>query len=162
MKFKIEHEPPIAVIELFDAIDEQSDFNKIPAITHPQVVIDLKNVDMINSFGARNWIKWLRSLKSVETISLRKCPAIIVHLMNVLEGFKPSAAIVESVYVPYYCRNCDEETTYLATRGHDFREASESSRLAVETPKVVACKSCSKNIEPGVVASRYFKFLKSS
>ena len=67
-----------------------------------EVVIELEGLELINSVGIRGWINWTREFAPAR-LKLRNCPKIFVDQINLVAGFLPADAVVESFFVPYYC-----------------------------------------------------------
>src|SRR5688572_29375933 len=83
------------------SIDEDADFNQLSLAGISQIDIALGNLKSINSSGIREWIKWMSTAPSAN-ITFSECPKVIVDQINMVDGFLPSNAKVQSFYVPYY------------------------------------------------------------
>ncbi|OFZ10576.1 MAG: hypothetical protein A2Z20_08935 [Bdellovibrionales bacterium RBG_16_40_8] len=142
------------------AIDERADFSTIQLTDGKELIIDLEKVNRINSLGLRNWIKWIRSLKSY-MITLRKCPNIFINQMNILEGFFPSNSIIESFQVPYTCDGCGLQTITLARRGEDYCEATADRPEQINIPPIIKCDKCGGSSVVDIVFTKHFDFLKN-
>jgi hypothetical protein len=159
MQHKCDISQKYTILALSGAIDENADFRNLPVVENQFLVIDLNLVTHINSMGVRNWILWMTSLNHIQSILLRRVPAIIVNQMNVLDGFKPMAAIVESLYVPYHCHDCDQTTYLLAERGRDYREAYADSPAYVRIPAQRPCQRCGRECDADLIEAKFFRFL---
>jgi hypothetical protein len=146
-------------LSLFGEIDEHSDFSKIELPAKGILTIDLKGITMLNSMGLRNWVQWSRGLRKLATVKLENCPNIIVHQINVLEGFIPLGATVESMDVPYFCDSCNAEFYYHAVRGTDYMEATQEKPLQINLPEPVPCPECGEDAGCDFIPNKHFHFL---
>jgi len=76
-------------------------------------VIDLGEVERINSCGVRDWVNWLSKLR---TTAPARCwssarPRFVAQI-NLVNNFTGNG-VVKSFYVPYFCPECDEEKVLL-------------------------------------------------
>ncbi|MCB0361434.1 MAG: hypothetical protein KDD35_01850 [Bdellovibrionales bacterium] len=140
-------------------INENADFNEIEFSGIKKMTLDFSGVRFVNSIGLRGWIQWIKKVSGV-TIYFTKCPRYVVDQMNILDGFLPLNAIVESFYVPYYCEACDHTETILATRGKDFKEGTADTKEGLLLQDEIACPKCGGSAELDVLKERYFNFLK--
>lgn len=146
-------------LTLFGEIDENSDFTKIELPSKGILTIDLKGIKMLNSMGLRNWVQWSRGLRQLAVVKFQNCPNIIVHQINILEGFIPLGATVESMDVPYLCDSCGVEFNYHAIRGKDYMEATKESPLQINLPEPLPCPECGKDAECDFIPNKHFHFL---
>jgi hypothetical protein len=142
-------------------IDENAKFSDINPKQNSQLVIDMKHVELLNSLGLRNWVTWVKTLKQYSGgIFLRNCPNVAVHQMNVLNGFLPLHATVESVFIPFLCENCGHEFEYFASRGKDYKEAIEGEPESILMNLEQTCEKCGNIAEADIIPVKYFAFLK--
>lgn len=140
-------------------VDEYADFSKLDVSGDSRLVFDLGGVRLINSLGIRSWTNWLKSLGR-RAIVFRRCSKPIVDQMNILEGFVPLLAIVESFFVPYHCGNCDNVSQLLFKSGVEFTPGTADQPERVSAPEKVICEKCRGPMELDVIEPRYFRFLK--
>lgn len=134
------------------SIDEDTDFSQFPLAGAPQIEIDLASLKSINSCGIREWIKWM-STAPAANITFNQCPKVIVDQINMVDGFLPSNAKVQSFFVPYYNDDSGSEKNVL------FRYGSEFTDTEVKAPGEIKDESGSP-MEMDVIESKYFKFIK--
>lgn len=139
-------------LQMNGVIDEDVDFSNHTITNATQIEIDLNNVKSINSCGIREWIKWLSTAKEAK-ISFKQCPKVIVDQMNMVDGFLPQNAQVESFFVPYYSDASGEEKNVLFRQGIEF-----SNQGSVQAPVIQDSKGT--EMEMDVIESKYFKFIK--
>ncbi len=156
MGFAIEKKPEGArmVLELKGNIDEDANFAPPDIAGAGVVVLDLEGVSAINSVGIREWIKWVKALPGSTQLSVRKCPKIIVDQINMVAGFLPANAKVESFYVPYYSDSSGSEKMILFENGKEFKEGE------IHAPPDVK-DDAGELMEMDVIEAKYFKFLKN-
>ncbi|MGE4133592.1 MAG: hypothetical protein AB7F86_18290 [Bdellovibrionales bacterium] len=156
MSFEIVKKPEGAstVLEIKGNIDEDANFAPQELGGAATVVLDLENVSAINSVGIREWIKWIKGLPGGVALKVRKCPKIIVDQINMVSGFLPANAQVESFYVPYYSDASGSEKMVLFQFGKEFKDGE------VHAPPEVKDES-GELMEMDVIEAKYFKFLKN-
>lgn len=142
------------VLQLKGNIDEDANFAPPDVSGAGAVVLDLESVSAINSVGIREWIKWVKAFPATLQLSVRKCPKIIVDQINMVSGFLPSHAVVESFFVPYYSDSTGNEKMVLFENGKEF------SNGEVNAPPEVKDES-GEVMEMDVIEAKYFKFLKN-
>src|SRR5258706_1620877 len=100
----------VSYVKLGGVIDEDNQLgelvDKIPPGT---AVIDLGEIERINSCGVRDWVNWLGQLESNNTpvVPVEGSPAIVAQI-NLGHNFTRSR-VVKRFYVPYFCAGSDEE-----------------------------------------------------
>jgi len=134
-------------------IDEDADFSALSINGAQEVYIDMDGIKSINSCGIREWIKWISEGASAR-VTYAKCPKVIVDQMNMVDGFLPTYAKVESFYVPYYNEDSGSEKNVLFRYGVEFREGQ------VQPPSEVKDEG-GQSMEMDIIESKYFKFIKS-
>lgn len=148
---KIQEDGKIVIL-VSGNIDEDSNFTGHGFSGNSEVTLDLENVVSINSCGIREWINWLREAESTK-INFRKCPKVIVDQINMVSGFLPETAKVESFYVPYYSEDSGDEKLVLFHSGKEFTETE------VDAPEKIKDEKSGEEFEIDVVESKYFRFL---
>ncbi|MGZ3687157.1 MAG: hypothetical protein ACXWPM_06590 [Bdellovibrionota bacterium] len=152
---KIETTEGSTVLLRFEGkIDEESSFDRIQVPATSKIVFDLKAIEAINSCGIREWIKWIKAISPGKRLVYRHCPRVIVDQINMVDGFLPEGASVESFELPYFCENCSLITSIQILMERDC--ASGTPKLADTVP----CSKCGKEAEMDVVEGKYFRFLK--
>jgi anti-anti-sigma regulatory factor len=137
------------------SIDEDATLESIALGKAKRIEINLEKVASINSCGIREWIKWVKTAPAGASITLISCPKIIVDQINMVSGFLPDTATVESFYVPYFCDANDNEKMVL------FRKGTEFDKTGVKVPASVKDEESGQEMEIDVIESKYFKFISS-
>jgi len=160
LKIKLESADKIQIVKMDGDIDENAKFPPVDTEGIKQFILDLKQVSTINSAGIREWIRWIEKIPTQIEIAFRHCPRPIVDQINILKGFLPNNAEVESFYVPFYCERCGKRENKLYHRGIDFTKGSVDSppKIKLEPPEDCEEKECP--IELDVLEPKYFGFLK--
>lgn len=142
-------------------IDESFDFSAFVVNPGQDLVLNLKEVRSLNSVGLRSWLLWMKDLRNkVPRIYFQNCPQSVVTQMNILEGFLPMEAIVESFEVPFYCDECGTEEAFLARRGTDFVEGTTDHHESMDFKLERSCPKCKAVMTLDASADKYFNFLK--
>jgi anti-anti-sigma regulatory factor len=148
----VQHRGDVSYVKLGGVIDEDNELgdlvDKIPSGT---AVIDLGEIERINSCGVRDWVNWLSKLENVGTRSvLVECSPAIVAQINLVNNFTGSG-VVKSFYVPYFCPECDEEKVLLV-------EATDMGPPPHEPP-TCRCDECDLVMDFDDMPDSYFAFL---
>ena len=148
----VQHRGDVSYVKLGGVIDEDNELgelvDKIPTGT---AVIDLGEIERINSCGVRDWVNWLSKLESNGTRSvLVECSPAIVAQINLVNNFTGSG-VVKSFYVPYFCPECDEEKVLLVDAGDMGPPPHE--------PPTCRCDECDLVMDFDDMPDSYFAFL---
>lgn len=143
-------------LEFFGHIDEDADFNKMKLDGAQEVNLDLSGVTAINSCGIREWIKWIRGVPSGAKLTYTKCQKAIVDQINMIDGFLPKGAVVQSFYVPYFCESCETVTSVLLSQGKEYGTGGK-----VQVASEVKCSNCGKEAGLDVLENQYFRFVQT-
>src|SRR5687767_10615738 len=148
----VHHRDDVSYVKLSGVIDEDNELadlvDKIPPGT---AVIDLGEIERINSCGVRDWVNWLGKLEGNATkVVLVECSPAIVAQINLVNNFTGNG-VVKSFYVPYFCPECDEEKVLLV-------EASDMGPPPHEPP-TCRCDECDLVMDFDDMPDSYFAFL---
>src|SRR3954451_16206379 len=148
----VQHRGDVSYVKLGGVIDEDNELadlvDKIPTGT---AVIDLGEIERINSCGVRDWVNWLSKLETNGARSvLVECSPAIVAQINLVNNFTGSG-VVKSFYVPYFCPECDEEKVLLV-------EATDMGPPPHEPP-TCRCDECDLVMDFDDMPDSYFAFL---
>jgi anti-anti-sigma regulatory factor len=141
-------------VKLTGVIDEDNELTdlteKIPSGT---AVINLGEIERINSCGVRDWVNWLGKIeKQGARVVLVECSPAIVAQINLVNNFT-GGGVVKSFFAPYFCPNCDREKVLLV-------EASELGSPA-KAP-TCRCDECDGVMDFDDMEDSYFAFLTSA
>ena len=150
--YKLQENEKVLTIFLLGKIDECSDYSTIKT-DYDEIIVDFNDVTSINSCGIREWINFLLTLKD-KKITYKNCPKIIVDQMSSVNEFLPQNAKVESIYLPYYCEDCDLEGSEL----RKIKDIYQDNKIIIPEKK---CTECEKEMEFDEIADVYFLFLKT-
>lgn len=139
-------------VRLKGSIDEDAILSNITFEDAKAIVLELGQISSINSCGIREWIKWLKSAPSGAAITYRECPKVIVDQINMVSGFLPEGAVVESFYVPYFNENTGNEKMVLFKAGQEFSSGN------VNPPAEVKDEN-GEPMEMDVLEAKYFRFI---
>ena len=144
----------VGYVKLSGVIDEDNELADLTNTVHGNmIVIELGEVERINSCGVRDWVNWLTALESRGSqIVLVKCAPAIVAQINLVNNFTGNGS-VKSFYVPYFCPECDEEKVLLSE--------TEEMGPPPHEPPVCRCDGCDLVMDFDDMADSYFAFLQS-
>jgi anti-anti-sigma regulatory factor len=148
----VHHRDDVTFVKVSGVIDEDNELtdlvDKIPGGTS---VIDLGEVERINSCGVRDWVNWLGKIEANKTdVILVECSPAIVAQINLVNNFTGNG-VVKSFYVPYFCPECDEEKVLLC-------EAADMGPPPHEPP-TCRCDECDLVMDFDDMPDSYFAFL---
>lgn len=145
----------VTYVKMGGVIDEDNELGDlVERIAAGTVVIDLGEVERINSCGVRDWVNWLTKVeKGGSRVVLVECSPAIVSQINLVNNFTGSG-VVKSFFAPYFCPNCDREKVLLV-------EAAEMGPSPHRAP-VCRCDECDGVMEFDDMEDSYFAFLVSA
>ena len=148
----VQHRGDVSYVKLGGVIDEDNELGElVDRIPTGTAVIDLGEIERINSCGVRDWVNWLSKLETNGTRSvLVECSPAIVAQINLVNNFTGSG-VVKSFYVPYFCPECDEEKVLLV-------EATDMGPPPHEPP-TCRCDECDLVMDFDDMPDSYFAFL---
>ncbi len=150
----VQHRDDVGFVKLSGVIDEDNELADLTdAIPGGMVIIELGEIERINSCGVRDWVNWLNAIeaKGAEVVLVECSPAIVAQI-NLVHNFTGNGT-VKSFYVPYFCPECDEEKVLLT-------EAIEMGPPPHEPP-ICRCDGCDLVMDFDDMPESYFAFLSS-
>ena len=106
----------------------------IPAGYNEELVLDLDGVQRVTSAGVRGWLSSKVELERASAVWLARVPPCVVAQLNAVAGFAGKAAVV-SLYLPYLCSACGEESRVLL----DLRQNWD---VVLSRPGQAPCPKC--------------------
>ena len=148
----VQHRGDMSYVKLGGVIDEDNELaGLVEQIPSGTAVIDLGEIERINSCGVRDWVNWLTKIEGNGTRAvLVECSPAIVAQINLVNNFTGNG-VVKSFYVPYFCPECDEEKVLLV-------EASDMGPPPHEPP-TCRCDECDLVMDFDDMPDSYFAFL---
>lgn len=116
--------------------------------------VDLKGVKAINSLGVRNFHAWVKNIKC-QRLRFFYCPRVFINQLNLVSGFLPDKAEIESFFVPYFSEATGEDAMVLFTKYLEYKK--EDGKVTVKVPEHF--DSQGNKMELDAFADQYFKFL---
>ncbi|WP_291515967.1 hypothetical protein [Bdellovibrio sp. ArHS] len=116
--------------------------------------VDLKDLQAINSLGIRNFHNFIRRLRC-QRLRFFYCPRVFVNQLNLVEGFLPDKAEIESFFVPYFSEQSGEDAQVLFTKFLEYKKVNDKVVLSI--PQVQ--DSQGNRMELDVFKDQYFRFL---
>ena len=122
------------------------------------LTIDMQRITFINSIGVKNWIMWMMSVPHSCKIELRNCPFVIISQINMVQGFLPKSARVQSFYAPYVNEDGDE-IERLLVRGVDYEYAEPGKPAMKAFLDPYKDPASNEEYEPDFIPDKITKFL---
>src|SRR5215510_12109033 len=149
----VHHRDDVTYVKLSGVIDEDNELSELTdRIGVGTTVIDLGEIERINSCGVRDWVNWLSKIeKNGAKPVLVECSPAIVAQINLVNNFTGSG-VVKSFFAPYFCPQCDLEKVLLV-------ETQEM--MGQEPPKAPTCRcdECDGVMDFDDMEESYFAFL---
>lgn len=148
----IAHKRGVSLVKLAGIVDEDNRLGElVEQVAAGTVVIDLAEVDRINSCGVRDWVGWLGRIEAKPAkVVLVECSPSIVAQINLVSNFTGGGA-VKSFYAPYFCAECDQEKVLLV-------DVADLGPPPVEPP-TCRCDECDLVMDFDDMPDSYFAFL---
>jgi len=101
------------LVHLKGPIEGAIDFEKKLGLLTSELCVNTQAVPRVNSVGIKAWISYFQKVKE-QGIKLRfvECSIAIVEQFNLVSNFACGGTI-ESIYVPFKCLLCEDETRVL-------------------------------------------------
>ncbi len=140
-------------VKLSGVIDEDNDLGALAdKIGSGTAVIDVSEIERINSCGVRDWVNWLgKTEKNGTSVVLVECSPAIVAQINLVNNFT-GQGVVKSFYAPYFCPNCDIEKALLV-------ETSDVHGVRPFQAPSCRCDECDGPMDFDDMEDSYFAFL---
>ncbi len=100
------------IISFKGYLDEMAELPTYESLSKlKSLVFNLDGCRIINSSGIKKWVQLMSqlALKADLKIVLQNCHPLILDQINLIEGFLPANAQVESIYVMLFCEKCEKE-----------------------------------------------------
>jgi anti-anti-sigma regulatory factor len=152
-QFAVHRRDEITYLKLSGVIDEDNELpsvaEQVPAGT---LVVDLAEIERINSCGVRDWVNWLGKVEKVGAkVVMSECSPSIVAQINLVNNFT-GTGLVKSFYAPYFCPQCDREKVLLI----ETRDAVGQRPYHAPTCR---CDECDGPMDFDDMEDSYFAFL---
>jgi anti-anti-sigma regulatory factor len=146
----------VTYVKLSGVIDEDNELGTLAEkLSSGTAVIDLSEIERINSCGVRDWVNWLgRAEKGGAKVVLVECSPAIVAQINLVNNFT-GQGVVKSFYAPYFCPNCDLEKVLLV-------ETRDMYGAQVFKAPSCRCDECDGPMDFDDMEESYFAFLSNS
>ena len=108
LKSRVEERPPATWAALEGNIDESANLGQLVSIPGP-LVVDIGDVDRINSVGVRTWMDFVKARETAAPLTIERCSPMMVGQITMITRFMGKSSRVASVLVPYFCKSCKKE-----------------------------------------------------
>jgi hypothetical protein len=140
---------PLCYMQLSGIVDERFDPEAlVQQATGNRLVLNLKGVQRLTSFGVREWSAAMKQLSGkIERIYWVECSPAVVSQLNMVANFAGGAQVL-SVQAPFYCEGCGTDTEIRC----DLADGK------APLPENVPCPKCGKTMEFDDDPDSYFGF----
>ena len=143
----------VSYVKIGGIIDEDNELGALAdRIGAGTAIIDLSDVERINSCGVRDWVNWLgKAEKGGAHVVLVQCSPAIVAQINLVNNFSGNG-VVKNFFAPYFCPNCDREKVLLV----ETRDVHDKKPVRAPTCR---CDECDGPMDFDDMEESYFAFL---
>jgi len=139
-------------VALRGSFDERTDFSGLQLLDEDNVIFDVSGVRRINSWGARQWIMFLRSLPAAMSYCFVNASSEFVKHCNMVADMLGRGSVL-SFAAPYVCASCGHENERVL-------QVSSISLAVMHEPPEFRCSACGEAERFDDVSQRFFAFLK--
>ena len=145
-----------AYVRIQGVIDQDNRLEALAReIRSPILVVDLADVERINSRGVRDWVNWIAGLDKAGIKSyLVQCSTAVVDQLNLVGNFAGQADVC-SVSAPYYCKGCEFEHA-------EILALAELTTVGKTQAPTRICPQCKKAMSFDDIEDSFFAFVKST
>jgi hypothetical protein len=159
---KVDKQGTTINIALDGSIGETTPLFILPLKGYKKVVLDMNDVNSINSIGVKHWILWTLRIPSDCQVQMTHCPYVICSQANIVMGFLTKNMSLDSFRAPYACDACGTEVSQLLIRGQHYQYPTPESPAKINLPPKAVCPKCkTPTLEPDFLIEKTFKFLQS-
>ena len=141
------------LVTIAGVIDETSDLGPLVRLGARPIVVDLRGVRRINSYGVRVWLDAVRQVPVSAPLGFVHCPPPVIDQCNMVAGFLGHGRL-ESFYAPMTCRECDESVDRL----FEVAACRASGGKLPATP----CPRCRRPMEIDDLEDQYLLYVRES
>jgi anti-anti-sigma regulatory factor len=147
----------VTTLKVAGVIDEDNELVSLESkLGAGATVLDLADIERINSCGVRDWVNWLgRIEKNGARLVFVNCSPAIVSQLNLVHNFTANG-IVKSFYAPYFCPRCKKEKL-LRLEARDLAKSA-----PVGKAPTCRCDECDGVMDFDEMEESYFAFLNNS
>lgn len=146
------------LLKLSGSLNESAKYPELTA-DDKNIVIDMSDVDYLNSIGILQWLQFCKTLEAVVTnCEIQNIPSFILEQMGKVRGTLPKFMTLRSFYAPFYCESCETSTSLLYQGGVNYFKQGDKVELKHPTG---TCPSCEGKLTLDVMPERFFAFLNS-
>ena len=150
------------IISFKGYLDETAELPSYESLSKlKSLVLNLDGCRVINSSGIKKWVQLMTqlALKNDLKIVLQNCHPLILDQINLIEGFLPQNAEVESLYIMLFCEKCEKEFDVLKK----VKDVETGLGAAIRDLKELDCEKfpeCRKFITLDMHPDKALSFLK--
>lgn len=147
----------VTTLKIAGVIDEDNELVNLESkLGAGATVLDLAEIERINSCGVRDWVNWLgRVEKNGARLVFVNCSPAIVSQLNLVHNFTANG-IVKNFYAPYFCPRCKKEKL-LRLEARDLAKSA-----PVGKAPTCRCDECDNVMDFDEMEESYFAFLNNS
>lgn len=138
-------------VTLHGAIDENSKLEALFAQLTGDTVLNMRNVERVNSMGVHRWIPLVAKLTAKHEVMFDEISYAIVQNANVVANLF-GAGQVRSCMAPYFCAKCKANVTLTVTQ--------QEVAMSLHAPPPKMCERCNGLLEFDEL-DNYFGFFKA-
>lgn len=144
---------------LAGAVTAEAEFPIVSSGDGKDLVIQMQNVNYINSAGIRMWTLWVGSLVKelgAAALSFEQLPALIVKQVLLVRNMIPSGVNIKSFCIPYQCDSCDAESNVCFIRGQNWDTTLNADQI-LEKINAIKCPKCGDQAQIDAIPAGYVR-----
>ena len=163
LKFETQIDGAIASLIFHGDISMESELPKLEMNGIQVLKVDMGDVQYINSSGVRKWMMWnwsfTKNFPKLKLI-LSRVPSVIVKQINSIKGFVPDGSVITSVFVPYFCEQCDEVAESPVEFDAHLASALAKNKFEKAIP-ILKCPKCGMPMDVDIIGEQYESLYKT-
>lgn len=141
----------VLVVTLSGSLEESIDFGQMIGPAPSKMEIHCKDVSRINSVGVKAWISYFQKCHSNGIqVKFLECSTAIVEQINLISNFI-AGGIVESIFLPFACSNCELELSNL----FNVEDLAKDGKA----PPTMECPKCHNQAKFDDIPEEYLAFI---
>jgi len=126
------------VVELSGAIDENSDLQGMFDRLTGDAVLNMRNVERVNSMGVHGWVPLIRAYSQKHRLVIDEISYALVQSASSVANMFGTAQI-RSCMAPYFCSTCQDNQT--------VRVTAQEVAMSQFSPPAKQCGRCNSHME---------------
>ncbi len=152
-----ENNQSFSQISVSGFLDESFSYPDMSQVEAEVIEFDIFGFEGINSIAISNWITWMKQFSPSSDLRFKNCKRNFINTKNIVGNFLPERGQIISVFVPYFCKDCDKTSDLFFEV--DQLSFNKENKKPPEVPETSLCPNCNSETEIDVISGLFFSFL---